>query len=257
MSNPRQPAIFFGHGSPMNAIEGPYNREWRALGERLQKPEAVLMVSAHWFVEETAVTAMAHPKTIHDFYGFPQTLFDIQYPAPGDAALAARAQALLAPVPVRADQEWGLDHGTWSVLRHVFPHAEIPIVQLAIDARQPAAFHYDLGRKLAPLRDEGVLIAGSGDVVHNLRIMNRDGGEAYPWAARFNDFVKDRIRAGDHPPLIEADMTDEAVRLSIPTPEHYLPLLYVLGAAAPGEAPSFFTDAIDLASISMLGVAFG
>jgi 4,5-DOPA dioxygenase extradiol len=254
----RAPAIFFGHGNPMNALGGPFAEEWRALGQRIAKPKAVLMVSAHWFVGGTAVTAMDQPRTIHDFHGFPPELYAVQYPAPGVQGLTQRVADLLAPLPVIADQDWGLDHGTWSVLMHVWPDADVPVVQLSIDARQNAAFHYDLGRRLAPLRDEGVMIAGSGDVVHNLRAVNfTPGAPALDWAIRFNDVVKAAILAGDHSALITRAGLGQDAALSIPTEEHWLPLLYVLGAAATNEVPQLFTDAIDAASVSMLGVAYG
>jgi len=268
-STARMPVAFFGHGSPMNTLQSNRHTEaWRALGGSLPRPRAILAVSAHWYIEGTAVTAMTQPQTIHDFFGFPQALFDVQYPAPGDPALAARVRDLLAPVEVKMDQAWGLDHGTWSVLAHVYPQADIPVVQLAIDATKPAAWHYELGRRLAPLRDEGVLIVGSGDVVHNLRVI-RWGDEAAPfdWAARFNDFARHHIAAGEHAPLIGYAAQGEDARLSIPTPEHYLPLLYVLGAAQGGNAGngagdrddivSFATDGIELGSISMLSCVIG
>ncbi len=259
---PRAPAIFFGHGSPMNALGGPYADAWRDIGASFPKPKAILMISAHWYVPETAVTAMAQPRTIYDFYGFPPALYEVAYPAPGDAWLAERVAGLLSPLPVRADHDWGLDHGTWSVLAHTYPDADVPVVQLAIDGRQPPAFHYELGRKLAALRDEGVLIAGSGDVVHNLRAMRRDGSNgAYDWAQRFNAEVRRRVETHDHQGLIDiAEPTDAFsadARLSIPTNEHWLPLLYVLGARGHDEAAQIFTDAIDMGAISMMGVAFG
>lgn len=258
----RAPAIFFGHGSPMNALGGPYGPAWRAIGQSFPKPKAILMVSAHWFAPETAVTAMASPRTIHDFYGFPPALHQIAYPAPGAPWLAQRVADRLAPLPVRLDHDWGLDHGAWSVLLHAYPDADVPVVQLAIDSRQPPQFHYDLGRKLMAVRDEGVLIAGSGDVVHNLRAMRRDGSNgAFDWAERFNAEVRRRIAAHDHQGLIgiaePADPFADDARLSIPTDEHWLPLLYVLGAQSPDEQPAFFTDAIELGSIGMLGVGFG
>jgi 4,5-DOPA dioxygenase extradiol len=253
----RMPAIFFGHGSPMNALGGPYAEEWAALGRALPRPKAVLCVSAHWYVDETAVTAMERPRTIHDFYGFPRELYHVSYPAPGEPWLAARTADLLAPLAVRADHDWGLDHGTWSVLVHLFPDAQIPVVQLAIDRRQPPAFHYELGRRLAPLRDEGVLVCGSGDVVHNLRLIDWSGGEPYPWASGFNDRVKALIEAAEDAALVDYPALGEEAALSIPTPEHYLPLLYVLGARAADEPVHFFSDRLDLGSISMLGAVFG
>jgi 4,5-DOPA dioxygenase extradiol len=259
MSTTRAPAIFFGHGNPMNALGGPFADEWRRLGETFPKPRAILMVSAHWFVDHTAVTAMAQPKTIHDFYGFPQALHDVIYPAPGDSWLVERVSDVLKDVvPVGHDQVWGLDHGTWSVLVHTYPDADVPVVQLSIDATKPPEFHYELGRKLAALRDEGVLIAASGDVVHNLRAARLAGGIApYDWAVRFNATVKDAIGRGDHQALMAGADLDGDAALSIPTDEHWLPLLYVLGAADAAEQPHFFTDVIDAGSVSMLGVGYG
>ncbi len=255
---PRMPAVFYGHGSPMNALGGPYAPAWEALGADVPRPRAILMVSAHWFIDEVAVTAEAEPKTIHDFFGFPQPLFDVSYPAPGAPWLAKRVGELLDGVPVRQAHDWGLDHGTWSVLVHSYPEADVPVVQLSLDRRQGGAFHYALAQKLKPLRDEGVLIAGSGDVVHNLRLMRRDGSDAaFDWAERFNETVKRAIADNDHAPLIDYLALGEDARLSAPTPEHYLPLLYVLAQQEPGEALSFFNDRIDLGSISMLGVKVG
>jgi 4,5-DOPA dioxygenase extradiol len=253
----RMAAIFCGHGSPMNALGGPYAEEWAALGRALPRPKAILCVSAHWYVDETAVTAMERPRTIHDFYGFPRELYHVSYPARGDPWLAARTADLLAPLDVRADHDWGLDHGTWSVLVHLFPDSDIPVVQLAIDRRQPPAFHYELGRKLAALRDEGVLVCGSGDVVHNLRLIDWSGGEPFPWATRFNDRVKALIAERDDVALVDYPALGEEAMLSIPTPDHYLPLLYVLGARGQDEPVRFFSDRLDLGSISMTGVIFG
>jgi len=252
----RTPLLFFGHGNPMNALGGPYAEAWRALGAEISKPKAVLMVSAHWYIPETAITAMARPRTIHDFHGFPPELHAIQYPAPGAPELAARVRDLIAPVPLREDHDWGLDHGTWSVAMHAWPEADVPIAQLSIDNTKPAAFHYELGRRLAPLREEGVLIAASGDVVHNLRLVQWRGGH-FDWAVRFNELVKNALIAGEHHALIDYQDLGEDAALSIPTPEHYLPLLYVLGAQAGDEPVTFFTDSIDLGSVSMLGVQTG
>ncbi|MBI3896862.1 MAG: 4,5-DOPA dioxygenase extradiol [Gammaproteobacteria bacterium] len=252
------PAVFFGHGSPMNTLDdNRYTQAWRRLGQSLPRPQAVVVVSAHWYTRSTAVTAMQTPRTIHDFYGFPQALFDFQYPAPGSPAIATRMRELLQPLNVPADQSWGLDHGSWSVLTHLFPAADVPIVQLSIVRTQPPAFHYELGQRLAPLRDEGILIVGSGDVVHNLSMMQFDGGVDYDWAIRFNDAVKDRLLQRDHAPLVDYTQLDREALLAVPTPEHYLPLLYVIGTQQPDDAVSFPVDGIDLASISMLTVAVG
>ncbi|HYW90959.1 MAG TPA: 4,5-DOPA dioxygenase extradiol [Gammaproteobacteria bacterium] len=256
----RIPAVFLGHGSPMNAVQDTlWSRAWAAMGRQLPRPRAVLSVSAHWYVPETAVTAMATPRTIHDFGGFPRELFEVDYPASGDPALAARAQDLLAPVRVRADQSWGLDHGTWSVLCHVFPDADVPVVQLSIDATQPPEFHYELGRRLAPLRDEGILLLGSGNVVHNLQAYAWDRHPAKPfdWATRFEATVRNLIQQGDNRALTDYAALGPDAELSVPTPEHYLPLLYVLGASETGETVSFPTEGIDGGSLSMLSVQLG
>jgi 4,5-DOPA dioxygenase extradiol len=251
------PAIFLGHGSPMNAIENnAYTEAWRRLGAQWPRPRAILAISAHWYVRSTAVTAGLRPRTIHDFGGFPPELYQVQYPAPGDAALGERVQALLAPLPVVADDSWGLDHGTWSVLRHVYPDADVPIVQLSIDATRPAAFHYQLGRALAPLRGEGILIVGSGNVVHNLRLYawGREPRGPYAWAERFDRLVRERTLAGDDESLVEYQRLGPDAMLSIPTAEHYLPLLYVLGSRQGGDVVSFPVSGLYGGSISMLSV---
>lgn len=249
------PAIFFGHGSPMNCLGGAYADEWTSFGKTIEKPRAILMISAHWETDGAAVTAMDAPRTIHDFSGFPAPLYDIRYPARGDRALAQRVAELLAPDRVAMDQDWGLDHGAWGPLMFVFPDADAPVVQLSLDVRLSGAQHYARAQKLAPLRDEGVMIVGSGDIVHNLRLMSRTG-EAAPldWAQRFHDDVKARVTAGDHAALVAYEQLGADAGLSIPTPEHYLPLLYVLAQQRAGERAAFFTDGIDLGSVSMLGV---
>ncbi len=250
------PALFLGHGSPMNAIESNRHADiWARIGHNTPRPKAILAISAHWYTRGVGVTAMERPKTIHDFGGFPQELFDMQYPAPGSPALAARVRGLLAPLPVAMDQDWGLDHGTWSVLVHVYPQADIPVVQLSIDGTQPAQFHYDLGKRLAPLRDEGILIFGSGNVVHNLGVMRRNGMTPYPWAERFNTFARTALTARDDQALVDYVLQGADAQQSIPTPEHYLPLLYVLGAGA-GEPAMIEDDGLEMASISMLSVSF-
>jgi len=254
------PALFLGHGDPMNAVrENRWTRAWAALGTALPRPRAVLAISAHWYIPATAVTAMAAPRTIHDFGGFPPELFEVRYPAPGDTQLASRVQELLAPLSVSADQSWGLDHGTWSVLRHVFPQADIPVAQLSIDETQPAALHYALGARLQPLREERVLLMGSGDVVHNLHAYawGRKAQEPYDWALRFEARVRECLTAGDHTPLINYEALGRDALLAVPTPEHYLPLLYVLGASEPGEPLSFPVEGMDGGSVSMLAVQFG
>ncbi|HEY1073021.1 4,5-DOPA dioxygenase extradiol [Brevundimonas sp.] len=250
----RQPAIFFGHGSPMNALGGSYADAWRALGEEIGKPEGVVMVSAHWETRGLGVTAQERPETIHDFGGFPPELHAMQYPAPGSPSLAARVAEL---TDAQQTTQWGLDHGTWSVLAHVWPEADVPIVQLSLDRTIDARGHYELAKKLGPLRDEGMVIAGSGDFVHNLRTWKRAGGEPYDWAVDFNEAVKRAFLAGDHDALIDWVHLAEQAQLSVPTDEHYLPLLYVAAQQTPGEAVRFFTDAIEGGSISMTGARIG
>jgi 4,5-DOPA dioxygenase extradiol len=256
----RLPAVFVGHGSPMNALhENEWTRAWAALGERLPRPRAVLAVSAHWYVPGTAVTATATPRTIHDFGGFPRELYAARYPAAGDPALAVRVQRLLEPLTVRSDRSWGLDHGTWSVLRHVYPDAGVPVVQLSIDETREAAFHYQLGERLRPLRDEGVLLLGSGDVVHNLHTYAWGGHPtgAYDWAARFETRVRELLLARADAQLVDYPSLGPDALLSVPTPEHYLPLLYVLGASEPHEPVAFPVEGIDGGSVSMLAVQCG
>jgi 4,5-DOPA dioxygenase extradiol len=255
----RMPAIFFGHGSPMNVLEDNiYTRTWQQLGASMPKPKAILAVSAHWYTQGTGVTAMDAPPTIHDFGGFPQALFDIRYPAPGDPALAARIRDLLTPLEVHLDHSWGLDHGTWSVLVKAFPEADVPVVQLSIDGTKPAAWHFQLGRQLAALRDEGVLMIASGDVVHNLRTMIRGSdGPAYDWAERFNDKVREYLVGGDVEQLVNYEQWGNDARLSVPTAEHFLPLLYVAGAKRADESVSIAIDGIQGGSISMLTAVVG
>ncbi len=253
----RMPALFIGHGSPMNALErNRYTEAWRALGAALPRPKAVLCISAHWLTRGLAVTAMPRPRTIHDFGGFPQALFEVQYPAVGDARMAQRVSELLQPLPVALDTEWGLDHGAWSVLLHLFPEADVPVLQLSLDAAQTEAFHYAVGQKLAALRDEGVLILGSGNVVHNLRRLQMQG-PPYDWATRFERFVAQAVRAQDHAALIDWPAQGADASLSIPTPEHYWPLLPVLGAQAPDETAEIIIDGMALGSISMMTVRVG
>ena len=254
------PAIFFGHGTPMNALQrNDYTERWAAIGREIPPPRAVLAVSAHWYLPGTFVTAMPAPPTIHDFGGFPPELYQVQYPAPGDPELASRVQNLLAPISVGLDERWGFDHGTWSVLCHVFPKADVPVVQLSIDAMQPAAFHYEVGKQLAPLRDERVLIVGSGNVVHNLRAYawGRNPVEPFDWAVRFEDQVRELLLADNHRPLIAYETLGHDAMLSIPSPEHYLPLLYIIALRRDGETIRFPVEGIDGGSISMLTVQIG
>lgn len=254
------PAVFLGHGNPLNALqENTWTKAWSQLGRELPRPKAVLSISAHWYLPQLAVTAMAQPRTIHDFGGFPPQLYAVSYPAPGAPQLAERIQRLLAPLPVAADDSWGLDHGTWSVLCHLYPAADVPVLQLSLDAREPARFHYDLGKRLAALRAEGVLLLGSGDVVHNLRLFGWGSRPRapYDWALRFEQQVRDYLSAGEHDALIDYGELGEDAWLSVPTPDHYLPLLYVMGAAGREAPVSFPVCGIEGGSVSMLSVRFG
>lgn len=255
----RLPVIFFGHGNPMNALaDNEYTRGWRQIGASMPKPRAVLCVSAHWYVPFTAITAMPKPRTIHDFGGFPRELFEVQYPAPGSPEIAAEMRDLLG-APTTLDDSWGLDHGTWSVLCHVFPQADIPVLQLSIDETLPAQAHYELGAQLATLRDRGILIVGSGNLVHNLHAYGwgRRVVEPYDWAVRFEEQARAWMLEGNHQPLIDYQNLGRDAALSAPTPDHYLPLLYVLGARLPGDAVTYPVEGVDGGSISMLAVQLG
>jgi 4,5-DOPA dioxygenase extradiol len=254
------PALFVGHGNPMNAIEETvYAAAWREAAISIPRPKAILCISAHWETEGSFVTAMTRPKTIHDFYGFPDELYRVQYPAPGSPELAGRIKSLVGSTAVRLDDgySWGLDHGAWSVLRRMYPEADIPTVQLSLDRTQHPGFHYDLGGELAALRSEGVLIVGSGNIVHNLRLLQWDAGEPYSWAAEFDRKAAELIMSGEHDRLVAYPSLGEAARLSIPTNEHYLPLLYILALQQPGEAVSFFAEGMPLGSVSMRSVRIG
>ncbi|MGH8446867.1 MAG: 4,5-DOPA dioxygenase extradiol [Solimonas sp.] len=256
---PAMPAIFFGHGSPMIALEtNATTAAWQRIGAGFARPKAIVCVSAHWCTRGTAVTAMPQPRTIHDFGAFPQALFDVQYPAPGSPELAARVQALLAPLPVALDERsWGFDHGTWSVLCKVYPDADVPVVQLSMDISQPPTVHYEIGRRLAPLRDEGVLIVGTGNVVHNLGLMNWDPATPpYDWAQRFHDYVRDAL-ADDAPQrLVDYRERGRDAQLSVPSPDHYWPLLYAAGARRSGDRARFEVERVEHGSLSMLSVVF-
>jgi 4,5-DOPA dioxygenase extradiol len=254
------PAIFFGHGNPLNALtRNAWTDGWAAIGASLPRPRAVVCVSAHWYLPATLVTAQAAPRTIHDFGGFPRELYEVQYPAPGSPDLARRVQELLAPVTVGADTHWGLDHGTWSVLCHVFPDADVPIVQLSIDETQAPSFHYELGKRLAPLRDEGILIVGSGNLVHNLHTYawGRHPVEPLDWAVRFDARARELLEANEHEPLINYESMGRDATLSAPTPDHYLPLLYVVATHRDGDEITFPVEGFDGGSISMLTVRVG
>lgn len=258
--NVRMPALFVGHGNPMHAVSrNDWTMAWESLGSELPRPVAVLSVSAHWYVPETAVTASRRPRTIHDFGGFPDALYQVRYPAPGAPELAERVAGLLDPVPVRLDEGWGLDHGSWSVLLHVYPQADVPVLQLSIDETKPARWHYELAQKLRPLRDEGVLILGSGNIVHNLHAYSWGRYETAPcdWAVRFEGLARKRLGARDFDPLIDYESLGRDAKLAAPTPDHYLPLLYVMAQHSQGDTIGFPVEGFDGGSISMLAVQVG
>jgi 4,5-DOPA dioxygenase extradiol len=251
------PAVFVGHGNPMNAItDNRYGRAWRAMAEAIPRPRAILAVSAHWYIEGTAVTAMAEPRTIHDFGGFPRELFEVRYPAPGSPGVAAEVAESLAPLPIGLDEDWGLDHGSWSVLVHAYPDATIPVVQLAIDMMKPPRFHLELGAKLAPLRDRGILILGSGNAVHNLFRINFDAAQPYEWTMRFDEHVQRALEARDDAALVHYERHPDG-HLAVPTPEHYLPLLYIAGLRRDDDALSVICEGFEAASLSMRSVRIG
>jgi 4,5-DOPA dioxygenase extradiol len=254
------PAVFFGHGNPMNALlKNGYTDGWAAIGKSILRPKAVLCVSAHWYFPGVAVTASPSPRTIHDFGGFPRELYQVQYPAPGSPELAERIKELLSPLTVQLDQSWGIDHGTWSVLRHVFPEADIPVLQLSIDETRPPAFHYEVGKRLVPLRDEGVLVIGSGNIVHNLHTYawGRHEVKPFDWAVRFEKLARELLLKGDDAPLVAYESLGRDAILAAPTPDHYLPLLYVIGLRRAGEQVTFPVEGFDGGSISMLTVRIG
>jgi len=257
------PSIFVGHGSPMNALENNgFTQTLHRWGQNIGRPTAILVVSAHWLTQNgVAVTAQSRPKTIHDFGGFPQALFDMQYPAPGAPAFAAKAAQLLAPWKAGLSEDWGLDHGAWTVLHHMFPKADIPVFQVSIDYAQSGVFHLNVGKQLAALRDQGVLILASGNVVHNLRYVDMRAADGImasaPWAQSFDAAVKSALLAGDGPALAHYETLDEGARLAAQTPDHYWPLLYAMGAARNGEAPQFIYEGFQLGTLSMRCVQWG
>ena len=248
----RMPVVFLGHGSPMNAIEDtPYARGWAKLGRALPRPQAILVVSAHWMTRgSTLVNVSAMPRTIHDFYGFPQALFAQQYPAPGAPAMAKEVISLLASHHAQGDETWGLDHGAWSVLTWLYPDADVPVFQLSIDMTKDLPHHLEIGRALADLRDRGVLILGSGNIVHNLRAM-RFGGRPYDWAEEFDQMFADKLAAGDLAALTDRKGLGDLLKMAHPSVDHYLPALTVAGAADPADRLTFMNDSIDIASVSM------
>ncbi|MDA3615438.1 4,5-DOPA-extradiol-dioxygenase [Polluticaenibacter yanchengensis] len=255
------PALFIGHGSPMNGIlDNSFSQAWKKLGKDLPTPKAVLVISAHWLTKGTAVTAMDFPKTIHDFGGFPQELFDVKYPAPGDKILAEETKKLIKSTDVVLDHDWGLDHGAWTVVRHIFPDANIPVLQLSIDYSKPAQYHYDMAKELMALRKKGVLIIGSGNMVHNLRMVdwrNLDKENyGYDWAIEMHELFKTKILDNDHKALINYSALSKSAALAIPTPDHYYPLMYALGLQAKNETPAFFNDSLVAGSLNMTSVLY-
>lgn len=252
----KMPVLFLGHGSPMNAIEeNEFVKGFRKISESLPIPNAILCVSAHWFTKGTKVTAMEMPKTIHDFAGFPKDLFEVQYPAKGSPELALETKRLIEPIAVELDEKWGLDHGAWSVIKHLYPKANIPVIQLSIDYTQSAQYHYDLAKKLNYLRKKGVLIIGSGNIIHNLRLVdfqNLDKDNyGYDWAVEAHEKINQLLLKGDYQSLIDYHLQGKAVQLAVPTPDHYLPLIYALGLQEKGEELSLFNDKLLGGSLSM------
>ncbi len=255
--NSRMPILFLGHGSPMNAIEdNEFSRAWMKVGASLPRPRGIVCISAHWETDGSQVTAMEKPQTIYDFYGFPSELYEKTYPALGSPTLAKRVSEVVAPVKVGLDLSWGLDHGAWSVLCRLFPAADVPVIQLGLDIRKSPGEHYDLGRQLKPLRDEGILLIGSGNVVHNLRILHW-GDSAYDWAVEFDAKVEKWVLEDDHESAIQYHLQGSQAALAVNSAEHYKPLLYVLGAKEPGEAVSFFAQKVTMGSISMRSILIG
>ncbi len=254
------PAIFIGHGNPMNALsENIYTKGWASIGKSIQRPKAILSVSAHYYIPFCMVTSNPIPPTIHDFSGFPNELYQVEYPAPGSPELAQRVKELLKPTPVRFDESWGLDHGTWSVLKHMFSTADIPVVQLSIDENRPPIFHYEMGNRLMSLREEGILIMGSGNIVHNLAAYNWNNKDIPPfdWAMRFEKYVREMLIEGDFNSLINYQNFGDDAMLSVPIPDHYLPFIYILGLRKEMEKVSFPVQGVDGGSVSMLAVKIG
>ncbi len=256
------PVLFIGHGSPMNGIEdNEFSRTWAKFGKEIPKPKAVLVISAHWLTSGTLVTAMEKPKTIHDFGGFPKELFDVQYPAPGNPELALETSKLITTTNVGLDHDWGLDHGTWTVVRHMYPDANIPVLQMSIDYNKPASYHYELSKQLEKLRKKGVLIIGSGNMVHNLRMVAWDKLNepeyGYDWANEINQTFKEKILSHSHNDLMNYEKLGSAAKLAIPTPDHYFPLIYTLGLQGKDDEVNFFNDKAVGGSLTMTSVKFG
>ena len=258
-STAKMPVLFVGHGSPMNAIEqNEFTTGWQTAIHSLPKPNAILCVSAHWETKGTFVTAMEKPQTIHDFGGFPQALFDVQYPAPGNPDLASQTKNMVTKTNVGLDEKWGLDHGAWSVIKVMYPAADITVIQMSLDYTRDPRYHYELAKELVGLRDKGVLIIGSGNMVHNLRMIDwRNQDQGFDWAQEANSKFKKLITSGDHEKLINYGSLGREVALSVPSPEHYLPLLYALSLKNPDEDVTFFNDSTVMGSLSMTSVRIG
>lgn len=261
-NSPTMPVLFLGHGSPMNAIEeNQFVDGFRKIAESLPRPAAILCISAHWYIAGTKVTAMEMPKTIHDFGGFPKALFEVQYPAKGSPKLAKETKHLLLPNLVELDEKWGLDHGAWSVIKHLYPAANIPVIQLSIDYTKPAQFHFDLAKQLYELRNKGILIIGSGNIVHNLGLVDFPNFDkdnyGYDWAIEARETVNGFLLNGNYQSLIQYEKQSKALQLAIPTPEHYLPLIYTLGLHKSSESLALFNDKLVAGSLSMTSVIFG
>ena len=258
-STAKMPVLFVGHGSPMNAIEtNEFSLEWQKIGKELPKPNAILCISAHWETKGTFVTAMEKPQTIHDFGGFPQALFDVQYPAPGSPQLANETKNRITKTQVGLDVKWGLDHGAWSVIKHLYPGADIPVIEMSLDYYQNPQYHYDLAKELVSLRTKGILIIGSGNMVHNLRILDwNKPDQGFDWALEANSKFKKLILDNDHHQLINYKNLGREMELSIPTPEHYLPLLYALALKTENEEVSFFNDKCVMGSLNMTSIRIG
>ncbi len=250
------PVLFYGHGSPMNAIEDNlFTKGWKESIKNLPEPSAILCISAHWETNGTFVTAMTKPRTIHDFGGFPPELFAVQYPAPGSTDLAQETKQVVKSIEIGFDNEWGLDHGCWSVVRQLYPHANIPVIQLSLDYTKQGAYHYELAKELGSLRRKGILVIGSGNMVHNLGMINwRMQDSGFDWAEEANLKLKQLILQNDHTQLANYKTLGKSMQLSIPTPEHFLPLLYVLGLKGRDEKISFFNDKSTMGSISMTSI---
>ncbi|MEI8115279.1 MAG: 4,5-DOPA dioxygenase extradiol [Bacteroidia bacterium] len=261
-NTPRMPVLFVGHGSPMNAIEdNEFSETWENLGKTLLRPKAILCISAHWETKGTFVTAVPKPQTIHDFGGFPKALFDVQYPAPGSPELANETKRTITKTVVGLDEKWGLDHGAWSVIKNMYPNADIPVIEMSLDYSQGPQYHYDLGKQLSALRNKGVLIIGSGNLVHNLRMVAwdkmNDPEYGFDWAIQANNTFKQLIQSGKHKELINYSALGREVQLAVPTPDHYLPLLYTLALKEENESVSFFNDKAVMGSLTMTSIKIG